>query len=39
MPNQGEALNIEFLASRADAIREAAEGCPAEVIKFETGER
>ena len=32
-----EALNAEFLNSLSQSIREAAEECPAEVIKFETG--
>ena len=31
-----DAMNSELLKSRADAIREAAAGCPVEVIKFET---
>jgi ferredoxin len=30
-----EALNVEFLKPLAEAIRDAAEQCPAEVIKFE----
>ena len=35
---RSEALNVEFLAARTAAIREAAAECPAEVIKFETHE-
>jgi ferredoxin len=32
-----EALNAEFLSPLAKSIRTAAEECPVEVIKFETG--
>ena len=35
---RAEALNVEFLSPRTDAIRDAAAECPAEVIKFETAE-
>lgn len=31
-----DALDAEFLGPRAAAIREAAAGCPVEVIKFES---
>ncbi len=32
-----EALDVELLRSLAASIRDAAADCPAEVIKFETG--
>ena len=32
-----EALNVEFLSPLTTSIRTAAEECPVEVIKFETG--
>jgi ferredoxin len=35
---RSEALDIEFLRPLAASIREAAEDCPAEVIKFEITE-
>ena len=35
---RAEALDAEFLAARAAAVRDAAAECPAEVIKFETAE-
>jgi ferredoxin len=31
-----EAMDVEFLTPLTSAIRDAAEECPAEVIKFET---
>jgi ferredoxin len=31
-----EAMNVEFLSPLSPSIRQAAEECPAEVIKFET---
>ena len=32
-----EAMNVEFLGPHSKSIRAAAEECPVEVIKFETG--
>lgn len=34
---RGEALDVEFLRERSVSVRLAADECPVEVIKFETG--
>jgi ferredoxin len=33
-----EALNVEFLRLLSESVRQAAEECPVEVIKFQTAE-